>query len=256
MYGDLLTNWEYDPIQFMDPYRRWLLSRNPLPPAPEMIPFDFLVEKKFGKLIKKHLCQAVEYGFCNPKKGSSKNCKPGTYYLKYPKILFFERTACARESVYFDVILSAPVFKETSGISHSRTGGLWTQWFRVRCRFEIDLGVLFILDAMVYDRNDRRSGTMLTEFLVPYLTQDDMEEEAERITQAFYPEIYHGKEFIDAEVFAKRLGLKVYFRRFTRDGREEGKLVLDQWPVIVYSSSGEKKSEHFESPCILIDRVA
>ena len=58
-------------------------------------------------------------------------------------------------------------------------------------------------------RSAEHSGVKLDEYLIPVLSLNDIEEEAERIILNMIPEGLQDPRYLSAALFAERLGLKV-----------------------------------------------
>lgn len=85
------------------------------------------------------------------------------------------------------------------------------QWYRLRTLVEIyphGFGTE-LYGIMVYDKRDSDPGLPLSKYLVPVLSMEDIEREAEAMLRQYYPEAILRPTAVNGEVLAERMGLTV-----------------------------------------------
>ena len=115
------------------------------------------------------------------------------------------------------------------------------QWYRLRNIFEIRSNLYSILECSVsiYHKEDANPGLPMSKYLVPVLSADGIEEEAENLLMQYYPEAMLQLP-VDGELLAERMGLQVIALPFSDEEKIMGKAIFNDTDIRLNTTAGEK----------------
>lgn len=115
------------------------------------------------------------------------------------------------------------------------------QWYRLRNIFEIESNLYSILECSVsiYHKEDANPGLPMSKYLVPVLSADGIEEEAENLLMQYYPEAMLELP-VDGELLAERMGLQVIALPFSDEEKIMGKAIFNDTDIRLNTTAGEK----------------
>jgi hypothetical protein len=126
------------------------------------------------------------------------------------KIQFVDITESEEDGVFFDVVVSAEVEIAETVRRTRETDGI-EQWFRVSCTAELEDGIqdFRISDIQVYSKSRRSKQNNLSEYLVPIIYKEYLDNVAEKFLAKYYPEALTEPMPVPSREVAKRMGLDV-----------------------------------------------
>lgn len=155
-----------------------------------------------------------------------------------------------------------PIVVATVGIS-GRTRDDYdmdTKDFMFRLHCTADLGKALedfkIVDVEEY-YSKKKYEKPLTDGLVPYIPVEKMDERAEEILKAYYPEVLNSPKRVNSKELAKRMGLRVARRSIVEDASVFGQIYFDETVSVLYDrEKGKKVRVKVPANTILVDDVA
>ena len=141
------------------------------------------------------------------------------------------------DTVRFDVVVSAEI--EIYEHSHSQAkDGEVTKWFRVSCEAELNRGLhnfrIKAVDEYNHHENDPRG--ILTDSLVPYIRDDQLERIAEDILKQYYPEALQTPAPVDVWRLAENIGLTIIQARLSKSETIFGAMIFNDCKVDFYDA--------------------
>jgi len=126
------------------------------------------------------------------------------------KIQFVDITESEEDGVFFDVVVSAEVEIAETVRRTRETDGI-EQWFQVSCTAELEDGIqdFRISDIQVYSKSRRSKQNNLSEYLVPIIYKEYLDNVAEKFLAKYYPEALTEPMPVPSREVAKRMGLDV-----------------------------------------------
>jgi hypothetical protein len=126
------------------------------------------------------------------------------------KIQFVDITESEEDGVFFDVVVSVEVEIAETVRRTRETDGI-EQWFRVSCTAELEDGIqdFRISDIQVYSKSRRSKQNNLSEYLVPIIYKEYLDNVAEKFLAKYYPEALTEPMPVPSREVAKRMGLDV-----------------------------------------------
>lgn len=136
---------------------------------------------------------------------------PDVVFLEGAEILRIEFSRMDRHHIYADAIITANIELMQNINGCSKTDRV-SQWYRDRFIFEVFPGGYNLTEQSVtiYDSKEKCPGQPLTEYLVPVLDEEALEQEAEDMLRLYYPEAFMQPIPIDGVKLAERMGLSVF----------------------------------------------
>ena len=115
------------------------------------------------------------------------------------------------------------------------------QWYRLRNIFEIKSCQYSISEGEVsiYHKEDANLGLPMSKYLVPVLSTDGIEEEAENLLMQYYPEAMLELP-VDGELLAERMGLQVVALPFPEEDKVMGKAIFKDTAIRLSTPEGER----------------
>ena len=155
-----------------------------------------------------------------------------------------------------------PIVLATVGIS-GRTRDDYdmdTKDFMFRLHCTADLGKAlddFKIVGIEEYYSRKKYENALTDSLVPYIPVEKMDDKAEEILKAYYPEVLHSPQKVKTRELAKRMGLRVTCCSITEDASVFGQIYFDETVSVLYNrKKGKKVKVTVPANMILVDDLA
>jgi len=112
--------------------------------------------------------------------------------------------------ILFDVVVSAEIEIAETVKRNRETDGI-EQWFRISCSAELEDGLqnFTISDIHIYNKYRNNKRNHLSEYLVPIIYKDKLDDVAEAFLAKYYPEALTEPMALPTREVAKRMGLNV-----------------------------------------------
>lgn len=162
--------------------------------------------------------------------------------------------------VAFDVGLQLEVLIKEDDYHYDETDVNYP-WIRISCEGDLSkaLDDWEITNIEPFDKKNAPFNS-LSDALVPYIKHDDLETAATLFLKEFYPEALEITKrgippvWVDPEVLAERLGLKIMSQRIREDASVFGQLYfVDTDAEMFDANAGESKMIHIEGQTIVVD---
>ncbi len=162
--------------------------------------------------------------------------------------------------VAFDVGLQLEVLIKEDDYHYDETDVNYP-WIRISCEGDLSkaLDDWKITNIEPFDKKNAPFNS-LSDALVPYIKNDDLEKAATLFLKEFYPEALEITKrgtppiWVDPEVLAERLGLKILSQRIREDASVFGQLYfVDTDAEMFDANAGESKKVHIEGQTIVVD---
>lgn len=162
--------------------------------------------------------------------------------------------------VAFDVGLELEVLIKEDDYHYDETDVKYP-WIRISCEGNLSkaLDDWRITNVEPFDKKNAQFNS-LSDALVPYIKHDDLEKAATLFLKEFYPEALEITKrgtppiWVDPEVLAERLGLKIMSQRIREDASVFGQLYFVDTDAEMYDANTEEnKTVHIEGQTIVVD---
>ena len=162
--------------------------------------------------------------------------------------------------VAFDVGLELEVLIKEDDYHYDETD-IKYPWIRISCEGDLlkALDDWRITNVEPFDKKNAPFNS-LSDALVPYIKHDDIEKVATLFLKEFYPEALEITKrgtppvWVDPEVLADRLGLKIMSQRIREDASVFGQLYfVDTDAEMFDANAGENKMVHIDGQTIVVD---
>lgn len=131
--------------------------------------------------------------------------------------------------------------------------GKSSQWFRVRTYLDLLTGGVCSPEVSIYQREENPAGRRLSDELCPVIPKDQLEDEADRILEHYFPEAMKDPEKLQGEELARRLGLKIRYASLGDSVHHYGRLYFDRQEVRVFGADGKPDVITVTPKTILLD---
>ena len=120
--------------------------------------------------------------------------------------------------IEFDVVVSGEVYFSECD-RHNDYEDSCTNWFRLNCQATIDgeLKNFKVHEVEFYDKKKNRFQRRLSDALVPIISKDDVDFEAEHFLRQYFPDALMTPQFIDPLCIAERMGLNIVYHEISED---------------------------------------
>lgn len=174
---------------------------------------------------------------------------PAIAHMKDADIIRMEFSRMDRTHFYADAVITAEI--ELSGGSGKV---LVTQWYRDRFIFRVFPGGYEMEEdaVTIYDKKDQYPGLPLSEYLIPVLSEENTEQEAEEMIRRYYPEAFMRPQPVDAMLLAERMGLTVVDVPLCAEEPLMGQAVFYRGTVRIYSGQPNEICEMEVSPGMIL----
>lgn len=162
--------------------------------------------------------------------------------------------------VAFDVGVELEVLLKEDDYHYDETD-IKYPWIRISCEGDLSkaLDDWRITNVEPFDKKNAPFNS-LSDALVPYIKHDDLEKAATLFLKEFYPEALEITKrgtppvWVDPEVLADRLGLKIMSQRIREDASVFGQLYfVDTDAEMFDANTGECKMIHIDGQTIVVD---
>lgn len=172
--------------------------------------FRNVIEDVFYDDIFNELSKYVED---NPDKmDSSSHCveSPDEATLSDFQVKLVDITDSEDNEIRFDVVVSAEIEIAETVKRNRETDGI-EQWFRISCSAELEDGLqnFTISDIHVYNKYRNNKRNHLSEYLVPIIYKEQLDDVAEEFLAKYYPEALKEPMAVPTREVAKRMGLNI-----------------------------------------------
>lgn len=152
-------------------------------------------------------------------------------------IKWIEISDAPGDSIRFDVIAEAEI-EVSEMVRRDREVGEASEWFRVSCKGELNNGLrnFAIMGVHTYSRRNSETGKM-TDALVPVITKERFDAEAEAFLKAYYPEALTQPMAVDVREVARRMGLSIKEVHLSRHFTIFGEMVFADCEVGFYDKA-------------------
>jgi hypothetical protein len=157
--------------------------------------------------------------------------------------------------ILFDVVVSAEIEIAETVKRNRETDGT-EQWFRISCSAELEDGLknFTISDIHIYNKYNNGKENHLSEYLVPIIRKDQLDDAAEAFLKKYYPKALAEPMAIPAREVAKRMGLDVQEVHITKTCSIFGQTYFSDCEIQYYDSDdGLYKSLNVKRGTILVD---
>ena len=120
--------------------------------------------------------------------------------------------------IEFDAVVSGEVYFTEAG-RHDDDYDSCINWFRLNCAATIDGKLLdFTVNSVEpYDKKQNRFKRQLSDALVPIISSDDYEYEAQQFLNLYFPDALIVPQMVDPRLIAEKMGLTVVYKEITED---------------------------------------
>ena len=129
-----------------------------------------------------------------------------------------ERVFFDEMKVEFNVVVSGEIYFTEAG-RHDDDYGSCTNWFRLNSTATIDgqLSNFIVNSVEPYDKKQNRFKRQLSDALVPIISSDDYEYEAQQFLNLYFPDALIVPQMVDPRLIAEQMGLTVVYKEITED---------------------------------------
>ena len=222
---------------------------------PRMNSFRDVVAEKFCDDIFTVLSEYVE---SNPDKLESRSNSvesPDEATLSDIDIKFVDITDSEGMEIMFDVLVSAEIEIAETVRRNRETDGT-EQWFRISCSADLDDGLrnFGITGIQIYDQCRGTHQNRLSEYLIPIICKDQLDNVAEGFLKKYYPEALTEPTAVHVRDVARRMGLVVKEAHITKNCTVFGQIFFADGETQCFDSdAGAYRILPVKSGTILID---
>src|SRR5699024_2241611 len=164
-------------------------------------------------------------------------------------------TGSPKNHLYFDVIVAAQVaIAET--IKREREIDDISQWFRISCAAILEDGLheFYIADIAVYIKEKQSEKYKLSEYLVPIISKNELDDVAEDFLKKYYPKALIEPMKVPPRKIAKIMGLKIAQVHISKTGIIFGQIYFSDSITKIYDMRTDTyKKVKVKRGTILID---
>ena len=155
----------------------------------------------------------------------------------------------------FDVIVSLEIqIAET--VKRNRETDGFIQWFRISCTAILEDGLqeFGVTDISIYMKQRENKDNRLSEYLVPVISKDQLDQVAEGFLEKYYPEALEKPMKVSAREIAKRMKLRIHEVHITQLGTIFGQMHFSDSRIKYFdSNTGTYKKAKVRRGTMLID---
>ncbi|MGE5417505.1 MAG: hypothetical protein ACM3UZ_12280 [Acidobacteriota bacterium] len=167
---------------------------------------------------------------------SSRIQNPDEAALSDIQVKFINITDSQGDKIFFDVVVSAEIeVAETLRRRDRETDGI-EQWFQISCSASLEDGLrsFCISDIHIYSKYRNTPKHNLSEYLVPIIYKDQLDDVAETFLAKYYPEALTAPMAVPPYVVAERMGLEVKEVHITKNCSVFGQVYFSDCEVPYY----------------------
>lgn len=217
--------------------------------------FRDVIEDMFYNDIFNALSAFIEDNPSRLESSSYRVQSPDEAALSDLKVQFVDITESEEDGVLFDVVVSAEVEIAETVRRSRETDGI-EQWFRVSCTAELEDGIqdFRISGIQVYSKSRRSKQNNLSEYLVPIIYKEHLDNVAEKFLSKYYPEALTEPMPVPSREVAKRMGLDVHELHITKTCSVFGQIYFSDCEIKYYDDDArEYKTLAVKRGTILVD---
>lgn len=129
------------------------------------------------------------------------------------------------------------------------------QWYRVQGTFRICDKSNFFESVSVYNKDDIPQKRPLSEYLVPYLSKNELDTAAMEMLHEYYPEALENPMKLNVRQLAENMGFQVRVARLSPDDSKLGSIYFED-TQIKYYKGGQIRKATVKANTILVDMQA
>lgn len=217
--------------------------------------FRDVVQEKYYNEIFEELSTFIEDNPSHLETRSNLVQEPDEASLDFFEVKWINITSSPDNSLHFDVIVSAEIqIAET--VKRNREADGLIQWFRVSCTANLEDGLqdFCVTDVSIYMKEKEHKQNRLSEYLVPVISKEELDQVAETFLKRYYPEALEKPMKVPARKIAKRMGLRVHKVHLTQFGTIFGQIYFSDSRIKYYDiNTGTYKKAKVKKGTILID---
>ena len=158
-----------------------------------------------------------------------------------------------KNKILFDVIISAEI-KISKTISRNYETDSIEQWLRVSCSVDERLNNFKVHEIYTYIKNRIDSKNSLSEYLIPIISKEQLDDVAEGFLEKYYPEALEKPMAVPACVVARRMGLNIKEVHITKTSSVFGQIYFSDCETQYYDSdTGTYKNLSIKEGTMLVD---
>lgn len=162
---------------------------------------------------------------------------PDEASLEDIRIMSINITESKGNGILFDVVVATEIEVAETVKRNRQTDGVG-QWFRISCSAELEdrLQDFDITGVHIYNKYRDSKETHLSEYLVPIISQDKLDDAAEKFLKKYYPEALSEPMAVPAREIANRIGLDIQEVHITKYCSIFGQMVFTDCELQNYDS--------------------
>ena len=162
---------------------------------------------------------------------------PDEASLDDARIMSINITDSEGNGILFDVVVAAEIEVAETVRRNRETDGV-EQWFRISCSADLEDGLqsFDVTGIHIYNRYRDNKETHLSEYLVPIISKDKLDDAAEKFLKKYYPEALTKPMVVSAREIAKRMGLNIQEVHITKYCSIFGQMVFTDCELQYYDS--------------------
>lgn len=171
------------------------------------------------------------------------------------EVKYVDITDSAGNGILFDVVVSTEI-EVAETLRRNRETDAIEQWFRISCTAELEDGLqnFHISEIQIYSKHRKSKQNNLSEYLVPIIYKEQLDDIAEAFLEKYYPEALAEPMPIPAREVAKRMGLDVQEVHITKTCSVFGQIYFSDCEIQYYDSdTKEYKPLTVKRGTILVD---
>lgn len=157
-------------------------------------------------------------------------------------IKYVDITKCGDNNIHFNVVVSAEIEISEHRRHSDRESDSCEQWYRFVCSATLENGIrnFAVSDIGTYNGKQRYGKDGLSEYLVPFIRTVQLEAEAEKFLERYYPEALQTPMPVSPYILADRMSLEIKSVSLTKNLSIFGQIYFSDGEVQCYD--GEARS--------------
>ncbi len=156
------------------------------------------------------------------------------------EVKFVNITDSEDNGILFDVVVSAEIEVAETVRRNREIDGV-EQWFRISCFAELDDGIkgFSISDIHIYNKYRSSKENNLSEYLVPIISKEQLDDVAESFLRKYYPEALIEPMPVPTRQIAERMGLDIQEVHITKTCTVFGQIYFSDCEIQYYDSDAK-----------------
>jgi len=202
--------------------------------------FRDVIEDMFYNDIFNTLAEHIE---SNPNKlDCNSRCveSPDEAELSDIEVKLINITDSEGDGIFFDVVVSAET-EVAETVRRTREIDVVEQWFRISCSAELDDGLkdFSISNIQIYNKYQYSKENNLSEYLVPIIYKEQLDNVAESFLGKYYPEALMEPMPVSTRQIAERMGLDIQEVHITKTCTVFGQIYFSDCEIQHYDSDAK-----------------